>query len=122
GDILAGLDRGGAGEIQIGGSRHSSPLSADWPKFMAMARQPIASGTVHSIPADFRKAIQSDAVVMAVWASITPLARNEWGTSAKKDETKNRRIEVGLDKMRNAPAVLLAGMSSSLTIVVKARC
>ena len=70
---------------------------------MAMARQPIAAGTVHGMPTDFRKAIESDAIVMDVWASITPLARNEWicwVTSAKKDETRNRRIEVGLDKMR----------------------
>ncbi len=68
-----------------------------------MARQPIASGTVHRMPADFRKAIESDSIVTDVWASITPLARNEWicwVTSAKKDETRNRRIEVGLDKMR----------------------
>ncbi|MFI4884343.1 MAG: YdeI/OmpD-associated family protein [Steroidobacterales bacterium] len=68
-----------------------------------MARQTTASGTVHRMPSDFRKAIESDAIVTGVWASITPLARNEWicwVTSAKKDETRNRRIEVGLDKMR----------------------
>jgi hypothetical protein len=68
-----------------------------------MARQPIASGTVHRMPADLRKAIESDPAVAEVWASITPLARNEWicwVTSARKDETRNRRIEVGLDKMR----------------------
>jgi uncharacterized protein YdeI (YjbR/CyaY-like superfamily) len=68
-----------------------------------MARQPLASGTVHPMPADLRKAIASDAVVTDLWANITPLARNEWicwVTSAKKDETRTRRIEVGLDKMR----------------------
>ena len=62
-----------------------------------MARQPIASGTVHRMPADFRKAIESDAIVTRVWGSIMPLARNEWicwVTSAKKDETRSRRIEV----------------------------
>jgi uncharacterized protein YdeI (YjbR/CyaY-like superfamily) len=68
-----------------------------------MARQSIASGTVHAMPPDFRDAIAADEIVMGVWASITPLARNEWicwVTSAKKDETRTRRIEVGLDKMR----------------------
>ena len=58
---------------------------------------------VHKIPADFRKAIGSDPRVKDVWADITPLARNEWlcwVTSAKKDETRDRRITVGLDKMR----------------------
>jgi len=61
------------------------------------------SGAMHKIPADLREAIQSDAVVKDVWADITPLARNEWIcwiTSAKKDETRSRRIAVGLDKMR----------------------
>ena len=33
---------------------------------------------VHKIPADFRKAIDSDAKVKDAWADITPLARNEW--------------------------------------------
>ncbi|MGC8518746.1 MAG: YdeI/OmpD-associated family protein [Steroidobacteraceae bacterium] len=68
-----------------------------------MARQPIASGTVHKMPADLRNAIASDAMITGVWASLTPLARNEWicwVTSAKKDQTRNRRIKVGLDKMR----------------------
>jgi uncharacterized protein YdeI (YjbR/CyaY-like superfamily) len=68
-----------------------------------MVKQPIASGTVHRMPADFRQAIDSDTAVRELWAKITPLARNEWicwVTSAKKDVTRNRRIEVGMDKMR----------------------
>lgn len=62
-----------------------------------------AIGGVHGMPADFRKAIESDPEAKATWADITPLARNEWicwVTSAKKDTTRDRRIEVGLDKMR----------------------
>ena len=58
---------------------------------------------VHKLPTDFRNAIDADAIVKVVWADITPLARNEWicwVTSAKKDETRSRRIIVGLDKMR----------------------
>lgn len=60
-------------------------------------------GPVHKLPADFRKAIESDSVAKDVWDDITPLARNEWicwVTSAKKDDTRRRRITVGLDKMR----------------------
>lgn len=60
-------------------------------------------GTVHKLPPDFRKALASDRAVKALWADITPLARNEWicwVTSAKKAETRQRRIAVGLDKMR----------------------
>ncbi len=63
----------------------------------------IAGGVVHKMPADFRRAIVSDSVVLDLWADITPLARNEWicwVTSGKKDETRKRRITVGLDKMR----------------------
>lgn len=58
---------------------------------------------VHRVPEDFRKAIESDRNVRSVWEDITPLARNEWicwVTSAKKDETRKRRITVGLSKMR----------------------
>ncbi len=58
---------------------------------------------VHRMPADLRKAVVSDRKASEVWKDITPLARNEWicwVTSAKKEETRQRRIMVGLDKMR----------------------
>jgi uncharacterized protein YdeI (YjbR/CyaY-like superfamily) len=70
-----------------------------------MTTQKIAGGTVHKLPADFRKAIESNAAAKSVWTDITPLARNEWicwVTSAKKEETRKRRIEVGIDKLRGA--------------------
>lgn len=57
----------------------------------------------HRLPTDFKKAIASDSEVEKLWSDITPLARNEWicwVTSAKKDETRKRRISAGLDKMR----------------------
>lgn len=68
-----------------------------------MSKKMIANGVVHKMPDDFRKAIASDPKVLSLWEDITPLARNEWicwTTSAKKDETRDRRITVGLDKMR----------------------
>jgi uncharacterized protein YdeI (YjbR/CyaY-like superfamily) len=68
-----------------------------------MATKKTTVGMVHKLPADFRSAIESDAVAKNLWATITPLARNEWicwVTSAKKEATRKRRIEVGLDKMR----------------------
>jgi uncharacterized protein YdeI (YjbR/CyaY-like superfamily) len=68
-----------------------------------MAKQKQRGGPVHQMPADFHKAIESDALAKNVWADITPLARNEWicwVISAKKSETRERRIIVGLDKMR----------------------
>jgi uncharacterized protein YdeI (YjbR/CyaY-like superfamily) len=54
------------------------------------------------MPTDLRNVIESDRIVKDAWAGITPLARNEWicwVTSAKKDETRRRRIAAGLDKM-----------------------
>lgn len=57
----------------------------------------------HTLPADFKRAINSDRRVAALWQEITPLARNEWicwVISGKKTETRVRRIQVGLDKMR----------------------
>ena len=65
--------------------------------------QAIAGGTVHRLPADLRKAIESNVVARNLWVDITPLARNEWicwVTSAKTEETRKRRIEVGIDKLR----------------------
>lgn len=58
---------------------------------------------LHKMPADFKELVFSDPKVKDLWQDITPLARNEWIcwiTSAKKLETRNRRIKIGMDKMR----------------------
>lgn len=57
----------------------------------------------HAIPGDLQQALAADIRAFTLWQEITPLARNEWicwVTSAKKEETRERRITVGLDKMR----------------------
>ena len=57
---------------------------------------------MHTLPADFKKAIQSNIKVKNTWEDITPLARNEWIcwiTSGKKSETRNIRIGKALSKM-----------------------
>jgi uncharacterized protein YdeI (YjbR/CyaY-like superfamily) len=51
---------------------------------------------LHSVPPDLRKALASNRAAQAAWEDITPLARNEWicwVISAKKPETRSRRIE-----------------------------
>ncbi len=63
----------------------------------------LSDGTVHLLPDDFRKAIESNAKVAKLWQEITPLARNEWicwVTSPKQAATRARRIVVGIDKMQ----------------------
>lgn len=56
----------------------------------------ILGGVVHTLPLDLRKALASDAKALAVWESLTPLARNEWicwTTSVKKAETREEHVE-----------------------------
>ncbi len=67
-----------------------------------MSKQLISEGVVHKLPADFKQAIVGSPQVYKLWEEITPLARNEWicwVENAKKDETRKRRITVGLSKM-----------------------
>lgn len=48
------------------------------------------------MPADFRKALAANAKALAVWTDITPIARRDWIhwiVSAKKPETRARRID-----------------------------
>jgi uncharacterized protein YdeI (YjbR/CyaY-like superfamily) len=62
----------------------------------------IPAGVVHTLPQDLRKALVASHTAFVVWNDITPLARNEWicwVTSAKKAETRQHRIEVGIDKL-----------------------
>jgi len=58
----------------------------------------------HIIPADLRKAINSDIEARKTWEDITPLARNEficWVISGKKAETRTIRIEKALSKLKS---------------------
>ena len=38
----------------------------------------ILGGTAHTMPGDLRKALTADKKALALWQSLTPLARNEW--------------------------------------------
>lgn len=71
---------------------------------MFVRQKNLSGGVVHELPADFKKAILSDKNVLALWQDITPLARNEWicwVTSGAKAETRDKRIKVGMSKMRS---------------------
>jgi len=62
----------------------------------------ISGGTVHKLPADLRKMIESSPKVRKIWDDITPLARNEWicwTLSPKTSETRKHHVEVAKSKM-----------------------
>lgn len=64
----------------------------------------LSDGTVHKLPEDLRISIVTDPKILAIWEDITPLARNEWicwVTSAKKQETRNRRITISHSKLNS---------------------
>lgn len=61
-----------------------------------MSTKRIATGTVHTLPADLRKALIADPKALERWEDITPLARNEWicwTTSVKRPETRKEHVE-----------------------------
>ena len=69
-----------------------------------LSEQQISGGVVHDLPADLKKALTSNAKALETWEDITPLARNEWICwieSAKKAETRNRRIEWGCSSLED---------------------
>jgi len=63
----------------------------------------IAGGVVHDLPDDLRLALTRNPAALATWADITPLARNEWICwieSAKKPETRRKRIDWGCSNLQ----------------------
>jgi hypothetical protein len=82
---------------------------------------------VHDLPVDLKRALTSDAKALETWEDITPLARNEWICwieSAKKAETRTRRIEWGgssLNAGKRRPCCwLLASLRSSRSAYIAA--
>lgn len=68
-----------------------------------MATEKIATGVVHSIPPDLRKALSSDPRALIKWNGLTPLARNEWicwATFVKKDETRKEHIKRTISELK----------------------
>jgi uncharacterized protein YdeI (YjbR/CyaY-like superfamily) len=56
----------------------------------------VASGTVHVLPKDMKKALDTKRKALEAWGSLTPLARNEWicwVISVKKTETRVEHVK-----------------------------
>jgi uncharacterized protein YdeI (YjbR/CyaY-like superfamily) len=69
-----------------------------------MIKKQIFTGEIHKVPADLKKALGSIREVQIAWNEITSLARNEWicwVESAKKPETRNRRIKRTCEDLMN---------------------
>jgi uncharacterized protein YdeI (YjbR/CyaY-like superfamily) len=67
------------------------------------AGKQVSSGTAHKLPSDLQKALVSDRVALALWESLTPLARNEWicwTTFPKKEETRKEHIKRVISELR----------------------
>lgn len=67
-------------------------------------RKRIPGGVVHDLPADLQMALVANTKALETWEDITPLARNEWICwieSAKKAETRTRRIEWGCSNLED---------------------
>jgi hypothetical protein len=63
---------------------------------------PAAKEPEPSVPTEVRKALAANPAAKAVWDDITPVARRDWIhwiTSAKKEETRAKRIVVACDKL-----------------------
>ena len=60
-----------------------------------MTKKAISGGVVHKVPEDLQERLTSDSKALAIWESLTPLARNEWicwTISVKKPETRKEHV------------------------------
>lgn len=67
-------------------------------------KEHIPGGVVHDLPIDLAEALKQDSEALLTWKDITPLARNEWICwieSAKKQETRRKRIDWGRSSLRD---------------------
>ena len=61
-----------------------------------MTKKDIATGVVHEVPSDLRKALTSDKSALERWEDLTPLARNEWicwPINVKTEETRKKHVD-----------------------------
>ena len=69
---------------------------------VALEVAPVAGEPEPRVPADLRKALAADAQARARWDSLTRVARRDWIqwlTSAKKAETRERRVASTCDML-----------------------
>ena len=68
-----------------------------------MNKKSLATGTVHEVPPDLRKALSADPSALGEWEAISPLARNEWicwVISVKKAETRTEHVRRVVEELK----------------------
>lgn len=63
----------------------------------------ISAGVAHMLPTDLREALATDSKALALWESLTPLARNEWicwVTFVKKEETRKDHVKRTVSELK----------------------
>ena len=84
------------------GLRKAAGISASG--VVTMAIEPSKAWPEPEVPADLAKALRSDPQAYALWTDITPMARWDWLRwirSTNNQETRRRRIEVALSKLKD---------------------
>ncbi|KKS28849.1 MAG: hypothetical protein UU89_C0026G0015 [Parcubacteria group bacterium GW2011_GWC2_42_11] len=72
-------------------------------KTLRQAQDKIATGVVHNVPTDLRKALASDQEALVKWNDLTPLARNEWicwAISVKMPETRKDHVDRVISELK----------------------
>jgi hypothetical protein len=71
---------------------------------VALSLTPTKNWPEPKVPTDWQNALEADEKAFKLWAKITPMARWEWIRwirATNRDETRKRRIEVGLSKLKS---------------------
>jgi hypothetical protein len=71
---------------------------------VALEVEPTKDWPEPDIPGDFQAALNDAPDISELWTDITPMARWEWVrwiNATKNPETRKRRIEVGISKLRS---------------------
>lgn len=64
----------------------------------------ISGGVVHALPADLRKGLTEDPKALAIWESLTPLARNEWicwTIFPKQEKTRQEHVKRVVSELKD---------------------
>lgn len=71
---------------------------------VALKVEPAKDWPEPDVPEDFKTALAGASGISEVWKSITPMARWEWVrwiNASKNLQTRERRVEVGISKLRS---------------------